>query len=304
MNPKSKKTVQDTLTLEYDLYSLPTAQHKAGLVGLLLMIESMKRREMSPLPNYEFDDSMVKISFTKDSWDLVLQDLYEGEIITRDNEKEKYAPKLAYLSSFGINDIWIKTWSKCIRTVIRKGNALGIFMRGYKKIIKDYKLLLIDCEKTEKPDASLVIAEEAENAERIEIKGTRKNNYLLHFSLLPSFLYIPKFLRQLPNKLWIRDFHMSQKRRGPFFVIVIPEPSNIRNFYYDCINLLQRLDDTSYKHALIDIPQEGGLEYLCQLTSQRVEQQELQFSVASVEIHYLEKQGNNIRKHTSDRIVP
>ena len=30
------------ITLEYDLYELPTAQHKAGLAGLLLMIESMK----------------------------------------------------------------------------------------------------------------------------------------------------------------------------------------------------------------------------------------------------------------------
>ncbi|HOL94202.1 MAG TPA: hypothetical protein PLH79_07645, partial [bacterium] len=82
MNPKSKKTVQDTLTLEYDLFSLPTAQHKAGLVGLLLMIESMKRREMSPLPEIvSITDSKAEIRFSKESMQLMFDDLFDAEWI-------------------------------------------------------------------------------------------------------------------------------------------------------------------------------------------------------------------------------
>ena len=42
--PDTKAAPGASVTVKYDLFDLPTAQHKAGLAGLLLQIESMKAR--------------------------------------------------------------------------------------------------------------------------------------------------------------------------------------------------------------------------------------------------------------------
>ena len=47
---KQKHDAPGELLLEYHLHDLPTAQHKAGLAGLLLMSESMKRRKIPDIP--------------------------------------------------------------------------------------------------------------------------------------------------------------------------------------------------------------------------------------------------------------
>ncbi|KUJ96916.1 MAG: hypothetical protein XD41_0136 [Desulfonauticus sp. 38_4375] len=71
---------QDKITLSYNLFDLPTAQHKAGLAGLLVLIESLKRRNVSPLPEVEeMTPSRVVISFTKESIQVLFDDLYDAE---------------------------------------------------------------------------------------------------------------------------------------------------------------------------------------------------------------------------------
>ena len=50
--PKAANPAQVTIT--YDLFDLPTAQHKAGLAGLLLQIESMQSRKLSA-PAFRWD---------------------------------------------------------------------------------------------------------------------------------------------------------------------------------------------------------------------------------------------------------
>ena len=56
------------VTLKYDLYSLPTAQHKAGLAGLCVLMETLKRRRIAPLPAMNIDDEgMVTVSLTKET---------------------------------------------------------------------------------------------------------------------------------------------------------------------------------------------------------------------------------------------
>ncbi len=73
---------QDKITLSYNLFDLPTAQHKAGLAGLLVLIESLKRRNVSPLPEVEeMTPSRVVISFTKESIQVLFDDLYDAEFV-------------------------------------------------------------------------------------------------------------------------------------------------------------------------------------------------------------------------------
>ena len=47
----AKSTQATELTLSYSLFDLPSAQHKAGLAGLLLLIDSLRQRGADPLPD-------------------------------------------------------------------------------------------------------------------------------------------------------------------------------------------------------------------------------------------------------------
>lgn len=84
-----KSREPESITLRYDLYDLPTAQHKAGLAGLLLEIESMAERvERGLLPS---DTPLVKIidqgpthaeiEVTRDSTQALFDDLYDAEVV-------------------------------------------------------------------------------------------------------------------------------------------------------------------------------------------------------------------------------
>ena len=305
------QTEEKTIVLDYDLFSLPTAQHKAGLAGLLLMIESMRMRKMKPLPEVKkCTASGARISFTEESMKLMFDDLYKGKKVVTKKSKEEYIPALKYLEGFGMTEIWIKAWRDCIGNVIRKGTAIGVFKRGYTHAQKNFNDLLKEEDKSEKPDASLLIPGEATNAERVEITGTRKNNLLLHFTLLPTLLFVPRFIvKNQKTKQWDLSLQLGSKRRCPFFVLVIPEPSDLKSFVEEAKDLLKSLETevSGYrpKAALIDIPAEGGLEYLRHLTRERVATKEgIKYSLSAVEIFHLEKQGNNIRTPAAERILP
>ncbi len=86
------KMEDDKLTLEYNLADLPSAQHKAGLAGLLVMIESLKRRKKSPLPETRVSQASAEITFTKEALRLLSDDLYDSQWIEIDS-KQKWTNK-------------------------------------------------------------------------------------------------------------------------------------------------------------------------------------------------------------------
>jgi CRISPR-associated protein Cmx8 len=73
-----------SVTITYDLSDLPTAQHKAGLAGLLLQIESMKSRQLPPeqIPEViDYSATQATIRFTESSNQGLFDDLYDAEIV-------------------------------------------------------------------------------------------------------------------------------------------------------------------------------------------------------------------------------
>ena len=82
----------DAVAVRYDLHDLPTAQHKAGLAGLLLQIESMnERREAGadlPTPPEVVGQgpAFAEVRFTAASTQAVFDDLYAA------NPVEKWTP--------------------------------------------------------------------------------------------------------------------------------------------------------------------------------------------------------------------
>jgi CRISPR-associated protein Cmx8 len=71
--------MDESLKLAYDLYSLPTAQHRAGLAGLLVVIETMRRRGRSNLPGVEGPaGGVVRLTLTERSLIALFNEIYEA----------------------------------------------------------------------------------------------------------------------------------------------------------------------------------------------------------------------------------
>ena len=80
-------------TLSYSLFDLPSAQHKAGLAGLLLLIDSLQKRGAKPLPDIShLSATSVKLTFTQDSIQTVFDDLYDAAQVER-TFKSKWSGK-------------------------------------------------------------------------------------------------------------------------------------------------------------------------------------------------------------------
>jgi CRISPR-associated protein Cmx8 len=91
--PKANKPAKVTIT--YDLFDLPTAQHKAGLAGLLLQIQSMQSRNL-PAPIFRWDDEQqhtkVHLDFTPETTAALFDDLYDAAWVEGE-PREKPFPK-------------------------------------------------------------------------------------------------------------------------------------------------------------------------------------------------------------------
>lgn len=141
----------DKFILSYDLFSLPTAQHKAGLAGLLLMIDSLKERRIGPIPVVEeLTPTGARFAFTIEALQTVFNDLFDSnweeisykakwqnkepkrieEVEVQKEGKAKreqrfvydvLTPKGAFLQVFypDGNGIWIKLWRDMLWNTLR-----------------------------------------------------------------------------------------------------------------------------------------------------------------------------------------
>ena len=76
-------TSAPTISIEYRLSDLPTAFHKAGLAGLLLLVKSLHARGKSIVPSevYDIDGDKVTIVFSESLCSLLMNDLYNAKTI-------------------------------------------------------------------------------------------------------------------------------------------------------------------------------------------------------------------------------
>jgi CRISPR-associated protein Cmx8 len=82
----SKKTQVEEVTLTFDLHDLPSAQHRAGLAGLILQIDAMgpqgyrKAEKLVPLIK-KLTATSAEITFTPDSMQGVFDELYAAKLV-------------------------------------------------------------------------------------------------------------------------------------------------------------------------------------------------------------------------------
>jgi CRISPR-associated protein Cmx8 len=347
MTPKAKSasSVNEVLVLDYDLLSLPTAQHKAGLAGLLLMIESMKARRMSPLPEVQrITNASATVAFTQASIQGIFDDLYDAQAIEirsankwKDKHKQLIEPLrteemdeeqsngrikkkwfvypgvqpkgrfLEALYSDG-DGLWLKLWRDMLWNTLRgkpttrhvyeermEGRPSSVAAITWKELSRAQEERAKSKLRTAGIVSSLFVGAQDINAERVAFQGAVEHNFLLHFWTIASMTFIP---RAYSSKGEIKDMG---------YVLAIPEPSALEAFVEDSHNLLRSLsvESSGYRprEALISIPAEGGLEYLYHFVRSRLAVEDTVYSVSAVELHHLEKNGNNICLHRSERIA-
>ena len=82
---EAKKTsAAESISVTYDLFDLPTAQHKAGLAGLILQINHMNGRGKQPKPKAvpkvaAMTPTSATIEFTAESVQCLFDDVYAAE---------------------------------------------------------------------------------------------------------------------------------------------------------------------------------------------------------------------------------
>src|SRR5437588_12114828 len=72
---------ESLVKVSYDLFDLPSAFHKAGLVGLILLIESLKARQLLTADegHYELTATAATVAFTESLARKLMDDIYDAE---------------------------------------------------------------------------------------------------------------------------------------------------------------------------------------------------------------------------------
>jgi len=119
---------------------------------------------------------------------------------------------------------------------------------------------------------------------------------LLHFWTLPTLIFAP------------RSIDRDGKTESDGYALAIPEPADLCALTEETQRLLRSLDPAPAgfrpRDSRIDLPAEGGLEYLYHLARARVKRSALAETLAAVEVYQIKKRGNNIPVLAAERILP
>jgi CRISPR-associated protein Cmx8 len=331
----------DTLLLDYDLTELPTAQHKAGLAGLLLHLKNLEERKRPNMPIVERVEPLgASIRVTAESLRALFADLYAGglddvwvrskyankppldertEVIERAGKTEtikrylyqELRPQcevIAHWRPAGKQDPWFRLWKSMLWSVLRaQPKTRGVYdnepdrtrlaAKLWKGLVKSAAQRAKGVPVVDSIAGSLFIGAQDKNAERVDFAGLVEHNLLLHFWQWAAPVFVPRSID--PQKgTW--------EYQG--YLFAIPEVADLIAFTDAMKRYWQGLtaDAIGYRpaDALVDMPEEGGLEFLYHLARDRIELSNLSATIHAVELYHQLKQGNNVRQLAAERVAP
>lgn len=341
----------ENLILEYDLFDLPTAQHKAGLAGLLILARSMKERGIWKGTDPEVKATSIRVSLTSEALQVIFNDLYSAQWVEKEyktkwkgkepkrtetrqvstgkkTKDEKWfvydavQPLGAFLTNFYTDGdgLWVKLWRDMLWNTLRSKPASRrvyeeMATKGASSLGSEWWKILCASARDRKKGklrtisfgSSIFIGAQDENAERIPFKGVAEETLLLHFWPVATCVFSPKTLDIKRD----RERGLVAKSKDAGYVVVVPDPANLKYFIDDAIQAMRSLEINAavyprYRPAasLIDVPAEGGMEYLYYLAQAKATAGNIADSLAAVELYHLEKRGNNVPLLAAERISP
>ena len=339
----------DVLTLDYTLAELPSSQHRAGLAGLVLMIDHWLQRfegwkqdgaaicEIENLSEYSVTlrinqlglqalfNQVYGASWEEQERTQVLKNARTKAVIPFKEEKEiddvdkkgkpikkkvyiyeVVVPKGAYIADAdpeGDRGKWIKLWRDMVWSILRgvpatrspyESRANGKYTDDADKVWKE---LLKPAEFTVDLPSTYYIGAQASNTENVPFKDRARYQFLLHFWVFASSIYVPAVI----NNEGKRDF--------VGYAIAIPDIAQLKIFCDEFLGLLKERGNevTGYRprDAVVDLAVEGALDMMARLRD-RISRLETSIGdlVMGVDVIHVEKQGNNVRILGSTRLDP
>lgn len=296
---------EEVIELTFDSFSLPTVQHRAGLAGLLVLVNSMKSRKFKTLPKVAVQpDGKVAIALTKKSLASTFNDLYDASTEERESPRKRkdkkkneikplreekkndpktgkvktvfmypqIVPKLDCLVSFTMPKPWLKL----------RRDAIWEVLRGVPKTRIPYE---------ERATGKTVSEADTTWSDLLKFQQQRKQNQTYIVNIASSIFIgaqaanaerIP--FRGRADEVFLLHFwpvvmgiyvpQVIDREGGSKFtagyVLVIPDVSDIEAFVQEFPDTTAQLGPelAGYRprESVISIPHEGGLEYLHHLT--------------------------------------
>ena len=328
-----------TIELTYDPFSLPTTQHRAGLAGLLVLVESLRKRKIKPLPEvHTSQDQRISVRITEDSLTTLFNDLYdatmgEAESSTKRKDKSKrlipllreekkldtktgkektvyiypqVIPKGKFLATFGLPEVWLKLWRDAIWGTLRgvPKTRLPYEQRAHKEVPSEtgetWKILRRFQEDREKNKIYTVPI-----ASSSFVGAQAENAERVPFRGWADEAFLLHFWPVVMGVYVPEIIERDGKTKFSGYVLAIPDVSDHNGFVQDFPKTLAQLEIQMLgyrpKQAVIALPQEGGLEYLHHLLGLVKAKTDIA-NVTGVEVFHLEKRGNSIHMLGADRV--
>lgn len=289
----------ETVTLVFDPWSLPTAQHRAGLAGLLVQIESLRRRDVGPLPDVDCDaEGRWRVTLDEERLTLLFDDLYDAKLeevsTTKKRSKaeprrveegidpktgkpmvvyvyEKLTPIVGFLEALGMPELWLRLWRDCVLGVVRpytipatqapyKERLAGKHVGIASKVWTDLRIL-------SRERANGGRGQRLDTVASTLMLGAQEHNPdlvpsrgLVEENLLLHYWPIVSAIYQ-PEAMDRNGKVELQKG----FVIAVPDVEDIEGFVEDFPSVVGALDPAPDRYrprgSVISVPQEGALEY-------------------------------------------
>jgi CRISPR-associated protein Cmx8 len=327
----------ENVTVRYDLFDLPTAQHKAGLAGLVLQVRSMRERCRSdddPIPEVvELTATSATVRFTEPSVQALFDDVYaarkaeapkarRGRARNAEPAVEEGAPGEPGVEPVGpfLRDhypdedgLWLKLWRNMLWAVPRgipktripfEQRAAGLPCKegqaAWQGLVKADKARGTNRFFTTDVASSLWLGAQECNAERVPFVGRAEHNLLLHFWPLTTLVFVPEEVKP------------DGETRFVGFALAIPEVSHLVHFCEEYPEMLHELNPAprGYRpaEAVIDLPEQGALEFLehlARLARHRAERkQDFSDSVGGVEFLHVAKVKKVVKLMAAGRVAP
>jgi len=330
---RAEVTSAETIEVKYDLFSLPTAQHKAGLAGLLVLIESLRRRRAPDLPNLQTENGDVAITFTRRSFDAVFDDLFDATTEER-REKQKWAKKepirieeetiadrksgktktakrfvynvtvskAAFLKTLGMPEPWMKLWRDALWATLRgiPTTRLPFEQRAAGEPVQEAESMWRDLQRWQR-DLGKGRSFTSAIGSALFVGAQSVNAEKVPSLGNPPdnlLLYFAPVVMSCWVPVVIDNANGESEHSG--YVLAIPEVSDLEEFVAEMPQTIAALDGAVAgfrpRQALISLPQEGALEYswnLLAIAKVRSGQLAPRRTIAAVEVFHFQKKRGN-----------
>jgi CRISPR-associated protein Cmx8 len=316
-----------TIELIYDPFTLSTAQHRAGLAGLLVLIESLRKRKAKPLPEVSTSqDQTISVRITEESLTVLFNDLYDatmGEaqsstkrkdkskrLIPSLREEKKLDPKTGkkktvyiypqviprgkFLETFGMPADWLKLWRDAIWGTLRGGSPQTrrpFEQRAAKEVLvetRDTWKVLNRFQQERAKDKIYTVS----IASSIFIGAQAENAERVPFRGRADEVFLLHFWPVVMGVYVPEIIDREGKTDFAGYVLAVPDVLDMEGFVQGFQETIANLGNDVWKYrpkdAVISIPQEGGLEYLYHLIQLAKGKAEVgSYNVAGVEVYHL-----------------